>query len=145
MFKLGDKVMQIANNYDKSVFNGDMGRITRIMPEAKKFTVVFDGPHAVDYALDEADQLTLSYAVTVHKAQGSEFPVVVLPFLTQHYMMLQRNLLYTAMTRAKKLLILVGSRRAVRMAVENSRLEARSTLLTERLREKLRQLRPGAQ
>lgn len=115
------------------------------MPEAKKFTVVFDGPHSVDYALDEADQLTLSYAVTVHKAQGSEFPVVVLPFLTQHYMMLQRNLLYTAMTRAKKLLILVGSRRAVRMAVENSRLEARSTLLTERLREKLRQLRPGAQ
>jgi len=127
------------------MFNGDMGRITRIMPEAKKFTVVFDGPHSVDYALDEADQLTLSYAVTVHKAQGSEFPVVVLPFLTQHYMMLQRNLLYTAMTRAKKLLILVGSRRAVRMAVENSRLEARSTLLTERLREKLRQLRPGAQ
>lgn len=139
-FKLGDKVMQTANNYDKNVFNGDMGRILRIVPDAKKFSVLFDGTRKVDYMLDEADQLTLAYAVTVHKAQGSEFPVVVLPFLTQHYMMLQRNLLYTAMTRAKKLLILIGSRRAVRMAVENSRVEARSTLLTERLRERFRHL-----
>ncbi len=134
--------MQTANNYDKSVFNGDMGRIARVDHSAKKFTALFDGPRAVEYAFEEADQLTLAYAVTVHKAQGSEFPAVILPFLSQHYMMLQRNLLYTAMTRARKLLILVGSERAVRMAVENARLEPRSTLLTERLREKLRELRP---
>jgi len=141
-FKSGDKIMQTANNYDKNIFNGDMGRIARIDHSAKKFTVIFDGPHAVEYGFDEADQLTLAYAVTVHKAQGSEYPAVILPFLSQHYMMLQRNLLYTAMTRAKKLLILVGSERAVRMAVENARLEPRSTLLTERLQEKLRLLRP---
>jgi len=119
-----------------------MGRIARVNHSAKKFTVLFDGPHAVEYGFDEADQLTLAYAVTIHKAQGSEYPAVILPFLSQHYMMLQRNLLYTAMTRARKLLILVGSQRAVRMAVENARLEPRSTLLTERLQEKLRELRP---
>jgi exodeoxyribonuclease V alpha subunit len=141
-FKAGDKIMQTANNYDKNVFNGDMGRIARVNHSAKKFTVLFDGPHTIEYGFDEADQLMLAYAVTVHKAQGSEYPAVILPFLSQHYMMLQRNLLYTAMTRAKKLLILVGSERAVRMAVENARLEPRSTLLTERLREKLRELRP---
>lgn len=141
-FKAGDKIMQTANNYDKNIFNGDMGRIARVDHSAKKFTALFDGPRAVEYAFEEADQLTLAYAVTVHKAQGSEYPAVILPFLSQHYMMLQRNLLYTAMTRARKLLILVGSERAVRMAVENARLEPRSTLLTERLREKLRELRP---
>ncbi len=141
VFKAGDKVMQTANNYDKNVFNGDMGRIARVNVSAKKFIVLFDGPISVEYAFEEADQLTLAYAVTVHKAQGSEYPVVILPFLSQHYMMLQRNLLYTAMTRARKLLILVGSERAVRMAVENARLEPRSTLLTERLQEKLRKLR----
>lgn len=140
VFKVGDKVMQIANNYDKGVFNGDMGRLTRINVPAKKFSVVFDGPHLVEYSLDEADQLTRAYAVTVHKSQGCEFPVVILPFLSQHYMMLQRNLLYTAMTRARKLLILVGSRRAVQMAVANSRIEPRSTLLTQRLQEKRHEL-----
>ena len=140
VFKSGDKVMQIANNYDKGVFNGDMGRLARIDVPAKKFSVLFDGPHAVTYNFDEADQLTHAYAVTVHKSQGCEFPVVILPFLSQHYMMLQRNLLYTAMTRAKKLLILVGSRRAVQLAVENARLEPRSTLLTRRLQEKRREL-----
>ncbi|MDR0932834.1 MAG: ATP-dependent RecD-like DNA helicase [Victivallales bacterium] len=136
IFKIGDKVMQIANNYDKNVFNGDMGKLVYINASGKKFEVMFDGMRPVEYALDEADQLTRSYAVTVHKSQGSEFPVVILPFLREHYMMLQRNLLYTAMTRARKLLIIVGSRRAVQMAVNNARLEPRSTLLTRRLQQK---------
>ena len=140
VFKCGDKVMQITNNYDKGVFNGDLGRLARIDVPTKKFSVLFDGPHTVTYHFDEADQITHAYAVTVHKSQGSEFPVVILPFLSQHYMMLQRNLLYTAMTRAKKLLILVGSRRAVQLAVENARLEPRSTLLTRRLLEKRHEL-----
>lgn len=133
VFKVGDKVMQTSNNYDKNVFNGDFGRIQRINHHDRKFIVEFDGGVPVEYDYEEADALTLAYAVTVHKAQGSEFPAVIVPMLTQHYMMLQRNLLYTAMTRARKLLILIGSRKAVGMAVENARLEPRYTLLTERL------------
>ena len=117
--------MQTANNYEKNVFNGDLGRLGRISLKDKTFTVIFEGSRLVEYNFDEADQLTRAYAITVHKSQGSEFPVVILPFLSQHYMMLQRNLLYTAMTRARKLLILVGSRRAVQMAVDNARLEPR--------------------
>ena len=106
VFKLGDKVMQVTNNYDKGVFNGDMGRIRSIDFENRTFKVQFDG-EPVQYEFLEADQLTLSYAVTIHKSQGSEFPAVVIPLLTQHYVMLQRNLLYTGMTRAKRLMILV--------------------------------------
>jgi exodeoxyribonuclease V alpha subunit len=135
VFKAGDKVMQTSNNYDKNVFNGDMGRIGKIDHGAKKFMVYFDGSRAVEYEFTEVDQLTLAYAITVHKSQGSEFPVVIVPMLTQHYMMLQRNLLYTAMTRAKKLLILIGCEKAVGMAVKNTRLERRYTLLTERLQD----------
>lgn len=138
VFKTGDKVMQIANNYDKGVFNGDMGRIAHIDAHEKKFIVVFDSNQSVEYDMTEYDQLNLAYAITVHKSQGSEFPAVVMPLLTQHYMMLQRNLLYTGMTRAKKLLILIGSRRAVSMAVNNSRLEPRFTRLKERIAELLR-------
>lgn len=132
IFKIGDRVMQTSNNYDKNVFNGDMGRIANIVIQEKKFTVSYDG-RPVDYDLTEADQLTLAYAITVHKSQGSEFPAVVLPLLNQHYMMLQRNLLYTAMTRARKLLVLVGSRKAVSMAVSNATREPRFTLLLQRL------------
>lgn len=138
--------MQTANNYEKNVFNGDLGRLGRISLKDKTFTVIFEGSRLVEYNFDEADQLTRAYAITVHKSQGSEFPVVILPFLSQHYMMLQRNLLYTAMTRARKLLILVGSRRAVQMAVDNARLEPRFSLLTQRLaalRRKLREVFPG--
>ena len=131
-FRLGDKVMQIANNYDKGVFNGDMGRIKNIREEARSFTVSFDGTD-VEYAFSEADELTHAYAITVHKSQGSEFPAVVMPVLTSHFLMLQRNLLYTGMTRARRLMILVGSRKALSMAVRNSVREPRFTLLRERL------------
>lgn len=146
VYRAGDKLMQTANNYEKNVFNGDLGRLGRISLKDKTFTVIFEGSRLVEYNFDEADQLTRAYAITVHKSQGSEFPVVILPFLSQHYMMLQRNLLYTAMTRARKLLILVGSRRAVQMAVDNARLEPRFSLLTQRLaalRRKLREVFPG--
>lgn len=134
IFKLGDRVMQISNNYDKNVFNGDMGRIVDIDNSRKLFVVEFEALRQVDYQFDEADQLTLAYAVTVHKSQGSEFPVVILPLLTQHYMMLQRNLLYTGMTRARKLLILIGSRKAVEMAVKNFRQRPRFSRLPEKFR-----------
>lgn len=136
LFHLGDKVMQIANNYDKGVFNGDMGRIVSIRHEEKAFTIAFDSGN-IHYSFAEAEELTLAYAVTVHKSQGSEFPVVVMPVLTSHFVMLQKNLLYTGMTRAKKLMILVGSQKALAMAVGNSVREERFTLLKERLMQKM--------
>ncbi len=131
-FRSGDKVMQTQNNYDKEVFNGDMGALFAINPVDHTLTVDFEG-RAVVYDWSEADQLVLSYAVSVHKAQGSEFPVVVIPLVTQHYMMLQRNLLYTAVTRAKKLCVLVGSKRAVGIAINNDRVANRYTALDWRL------------
>ena len=134
-FKVGDKVMQIANDYEKGVFNGDFGIISRADFHERKFSVTFDEARQVEYEFDAADALVWAYAVTVHKSQGSEFPVVILPILFQHFMMLQRNLLYTAMTRAKKLLILIGSSKAVAMAVNNVRRENRFSALTERLKE----------
>jgi exodeoxyribonuclease V alpha subunit len=133
IFKAGDRVMQISNNYDKNIFNGDMGRIGNIDHKEKFFSVFFGGSQVVDYEFTEVDQLTLAYAVTIHKSQGSEFPAVIMPMLNQHYMMLQRNLLYTGITRAKKLLILIGGAKAVGMAVRNTRLEPRYTLLRQRL------------
>jgi len=128
----GDRVMQTANNYDKGVFNGEMGRIIEIDATARTFKVAFD-VGTVEYDWVEASQVQLAYAVTVHKSQGSEFPAVVLPVLTQHYIMLQRNLIYTAMTRARKLLIMIGTRRALAIAVRNARPAERWTLLTRRL------------
>ena len=104
--------MQNENNYNKEVFNGDIGFIEKINPVDQKMVVVFDYQQ-LNYDFNEVDQLSLSYAVTVHKAQGSEFPVVVIPLITAHYMMLQRNLLYTAITRAKELCVLVGSKKAI--------------------------------
>lgn len=131
-FRVGDKVMQIRNNYDKNVFNGDMGRITAIDPEAQEVRVEVDGLEVV-YDYTELDELVLSYAVSIHKSQGSEYPAVVLPILPQHYVMLQRNLLYTGVTRGRKLVVLVGSRKALHMAVRNNKILARHTRLRERL------------
>ena len=111
-FRVGDKVMQTRNNYDKNVYNGDIGLIRGIDLVEQALDVDFEGRMAI-YDWSEADELTLAYAVSVHKAQGSEFLVVVMPVVTQHYMMLQRNLLYTAVTRARKLCVLAGSRRAI--------------------------------
>jgi exodeoxyribonuclease V alpha subunit len=131
VFRSGDRVMQIRNNYDKLVFNGDMGRIIFIDTKNKIFRVKFE-ERVVEYDYIESDQIVLAYSITVHKSQGSEFSVVIFPILTQHYIMLQRNLLYTGMTRAKKLLILLGSRKALSMAVNNIKLEPRFSMLKER-------------
>ena len=135
-FRVGDKVMQISNNYDKGVFNGEMGLVSSISEESKTFTVLFDAGY-VEYQQHEADQLQLAYAVTVHKSQGSEFPVVIMPILTEHYVMLQKNLVYTGMTRAKKLLIMIGSRRAMGIAVRNDKPTRRRTMLAHRIQEAL--------
>jgi exodeoxyribonuclease V alpha subunit len=132
-WKVGDKVMQTRNNYEREVFNGDIGRVARIDTEAEELTVDFDG-RQVTYPKVDLDELMLAYAVTVHKSQGSEYPVVIMPVVTQHYVLLQRNLLYTAVTRARELVILVGSERAVEIAVQNDRARYRYTLLAKRLR-----------
>jgi exodeoxyribonuclease V alpha subunit len=136
VFRVGDRVMQLRNNYDKDVFNGDMGRITDINLEESEIHVTVEGRKVV-YEFSDLDELTLAYAVSVHKSQGSEYPVVVIPLLTQHYMMLQRNLFYTAVTRAKKMVVIVGSRKAIAMAVKNDKITARWTALSERLQQEL--------
>ncbi len=119
-YKLHDKVMQTVNNYDKNIYNGDTGRIIKVDTAKLQLTVAFEGINeATVYEASEIEQLTLSYAITIHKSQGSEFPVVILPLLSQHFLMLQRRLLYTGMTRARKLLILIGSEKAVSMALNN--------------------------
>ncbi len=133
IFRLGDRVMQIRNNYDKDIFNGDMGQISALNLVEQTLTVRMD-ERAVPYDFLELDELVHAYAVSVHKSQGSEFPAVVVPITTQHYMMLQRNLLYTAVTRARKLVVLVGSPRAVAIAVNNNRIADRYSALAERLR-----------
>jgi exodeoxyribonuclease V alpha subunit len=131
-FREGDKVMQLRNNYEKMVFNGDIGRVFECDAEEGKLTVDFDS--RVEYDRSELDEITLAYAVTVHKSQGSEFPCIVMPVLTQHYIMLFRKLLYTAVTRAKSLVVLVGSRRAVGIAVKNVRTDRRYSALSPRLK-----------
>jgi exodeoxyribonuclease V alpha subunit len=128
----GDRVMQIRNNYDLDVFNGDIGRVSRIREGDRQLEVDFDG-RTVIYDFADQDELTLAYACSVHKAQGSEYPCVVMPLHTQHFVMLQRNLLYTAVTRAARLLILVGDRRALGVAVRNHRQQQRFTRLGELL------------
>jgi exodeoxyribonuclease V alpha subunit len=132
--KTGDKVMQIRNNYDKDVFNGDIGVITSIDKEEQELTVDYDGRRTA-YDFSELDEIVLAYAVSVHKSQGSEYPAVVLPLLTQHYMMLQRNLLYTAVTRGKKLVVIIGTKKALAMSIKNNKQQMRHTRLKERLRE----------
>ncbi|MDH4231047.1 MAG: ATP-dependent RecD-like DNA helicase, partial [Nitrospirota bacterium] len=134
IFKPGDKVMQIRNNYDKDVYNGDIGRITSIDKETQEVSVTFDGrPVAYDFA--DLDEIVLAYAVSVHKSQGSEYPVVVMPLLTQHYLLLQRNLLYTAITRGKKLVVIIGTKKALWIAIRNNRPQMRYTRLRERMRD----------
>jgi exodeoxyribonuclease V alpha subunit len=132
VFRLGDKVMQTQNNYDKDVYNGDIGLIQSMDVIEQNLKVSFDG-RSVSFDWSEADQLALAYVVSVHKAQGSEFPAVVMPIVTQHYTMLQRNLLYTAITRARKLCVLAGSPRAIGMAVRNNKVAQRFTALEWRL------------
>ena len=130
----GDKVMQLRNNYELDVYNGDVGIITLLDVDAKELEVTFDDGRVVLYAFDQLDDLGLAYAATIHKSQGSEYPMVVLAFLPQHYMMLQRNVLYTAITRGKNHVIVVGDAKAVGMAVRNSKIVLRNTRLAERLR-----------
>ena len=132
-YRVGDKVMQIVNNYDRDVFNGDIGQIVGADGGERSLTVRFPEKH-VEYDLLDLSELVLAYATTVHKSQGNEYPVVVLPIHTQHYIMLQRNLLYTALTRAKRLAVLVGSRKALSIAVRNNQVAHRNTSLAQRLR-----------
>ncbi|MEU6782075.1 ATP-dependent RecD-like DNA helicase [Nonomuraea angiospora] len=136
VFRIGDKITQLRNNYDKGaagVFNGTVGIVTDIRPDEHKLTVVTDEDEAVDYAFDELDELAHAYAVSIHRSQGSEYPAVVVPLATSAWMMLQRNLLYTAITRAKKLVVIVGSRRALAQAVRTKGAGRRHTGLTHRL------------
>ncbi|MXZ23209.1 MAG: AAA family ATPase [Caldilineaceae bacterium SB0665_bin_25] len=133
IYRTGDRVMQVRNNYDKDVFNGDMGYIKDVDLIDQRVTVEIDG-RPVGYEFMELDELVHAYAISVHKSQGSEFPAVVIPLLTSHYMLLQRNLLYTAVTRAKRLVVLVGQPRAINIAVGNDKVAQRYSGLTERLR-----------
>lgn len=133
-YRLHDKVMQIRNDYNKEVFNGDIGVINHVDMEERELTVNFDGREVV-YDVSELEELTLAYATTIHKSQGSEYPIVVMPFTMSHYVMLQRNLLYTGVTRAKKILVLIGEKKAVWYAVKNETTADRNTKLAERLRE----------
>ncbi|MFN2204064.1 MAG: ATP-dependent RecD-like DNA helicase [Caldilineaceae bacterium] len=130
VFRVGDRVMQIRNNYDKEVYNGDIGEIAALDLEMQHLTVIMDG-RPVRYDFLELDELAHAFAISVHKSQGSEFPAVVIPILTSHYMMLQRNLLYTAVTRARRLAVLVGQPRAIAMAVRNGQVTQRYTGLRE--------------
>ena len=133
-FIVGDRIMQNTNNYDKKVFNGDLGYILDIQQGAKTFDIMFEN-EIIRYNFDEADQLALAYAVTIHKSQGSEFPAVIIPVINQHYIMLQRNLLYTGVTRARRLIILIGQRQSLQRCIENDRQSNRFTQLGHRLRE----------
>ena len=132
-FAPGDKVMQIENDYDKEVYNGDIGYIDDVGPEAGELVASFDG-RSVTYGFGELDTLVPAYAATIHKSQGSEYPAVVIPVLTQHYPMLQRNLLYTGITRGKRLVVLVGQKKAIAIAVRNVSGRRRWSKLDERLR-----------
>lgn len=133
-YKLGDKVMQIKNNYDKQVFNGDIGRIIEIDHDDKMVMIAFED-QMILYDGTELDEIVLAYATTVHKSQGSEYSVVIVPLTHQHYVMLQRNLLYTSMTRAKKFMVLVGTQKAIQFAVRNERISQRNTSLSKRITE----------
>ncbi len=131
-FRVNDKVMQIRNNYDREVFNGDIGQISTIRWEDKTVIINFDG-RQVEYEFSDLDEIVPAYAVSVHKSQGSEYPAVIVPIVTQHYILLQRNLIYTAVTRGKKLVVLVGSRKAMAMGVKNNKTRKRFTRLRHRL------------
>jgi len=132
LFKVRDKVMQIRNNYDKEVFNGDIGVITSIDLEDRSLLIDYDG-RSVEYDVTELDEVVLAYATTIHKSQGSEYPIVVMPVMMSHYVMLQRNLIYTGVTRAKKILVMIGTKKALSYAVHNVTVKKRNTLLKKRL------------
>ncbi|MBE7452205.1 MAG: ATP-dependent RecD-like DNA helicase [Kofleriaceae bacterium] len=134
-FRQGDKVMQLKNDYDRNVYNGDIGVVERVDKDAGRLRVALGDGRVAEYERSDLDQLVLAYAVSIHKSQGSEYPAVVIPLATQHYMMLGRSLLYTAVTRGKRLVVIVGSRRAVSMAVRNATARARFTWLAERIRD----------
>jgi exodeoxyribonuclease V alpha subunit len=136
-FRVGDKVMQVRNDYDREVFNGDVGIVSRVDVEDQVVEVGF--PHRVVYDFSDLDELVLAYAVSCHKSQGSEYRAVVMPVTTQHYTMLQRNLLYTGVTRARKLVVLVGTKKALAIAVKNNRVAERYTRLAEKIRERAAQ------
>ena len=131
-FRSNDKVMQIKNNYDKEVFNGDIGRVKRIDQENQDVVISFDG-RDIPYDYTDLDEIVLAYAVSVHKSQGSEYPAVVIPILTQHYILLQRNLIYTGVTRGRKLVIIVGTKKALTIGVKNDKTQKRYTYLRQRL------------
>ena len=132
-FRVHDKVMQIKNNYDKEVFNGDIGRITRIDTENQELAISFDG-RDIPYDYSDLDEIVLAYAVSIHKSQGSEYPAVIMPILTQHFVLLQRNLVYTAVTRGRKLVVMVGTMKALAIGVKNDKTQKRYTYLKHRLR-----------
>lgn len=131
-YRQGDRVMQLRNNYDKDIYNGDLGYVRSVDMEERTLTVDFDG-QMVEYEASELDELTLAYATTIHKSQGSEYPIVVMPVLMTHYVMLQRNLIYTGITRAKKICVLVGQTKALAYAIHNMKVLKRNTRLKERL------------
>jgi exodeoxyribonuclease V alpha subunit len=132
-FRLRDKVIQTENNYDKEVFNGDIGQIVAADPVEREVTIRFDQRDVI-YDFGELDEVSLAYAITIHKSQGSEFPAVVIPLAMQHYLLLQRNLVYTGVTQGKKLVVLVGQRKALAMAVRNSKTNQRFSGLLARLK-----------
>lgn len=131
-YRVNDKVMQIRNNYDKEVFNGDIGRVTRIFQDDQEMIITFDS-REVSYEFSDLDEIILAYAVSVHKSQGSEYPAVVIPIMTQHYMLLQRNLIYTAVTRGRDLVVMVGTKKALAIGVKNDKTQKRFTYLKHRL------------
>ena len=131
-FRPGDRVMQIRNNYDKEVFNGDIGEVSAVDEEERELTVLFEG-REVPYDISELDELTLAYAITIHKSQGSEYPLVVMPVMMTHFVMLQRNLIYTGVTRAKRVMVIVGTKKALATAIRNVTVMKRNTLLAQRL------------
>jgi exodeoxyribonuclease V alpha subunit len=133
-FRINDKVMQIRNNYEKEVFNGDLGRIIKIDLEAQEVIIDFDGSQ-VAYDYSDLDEVVPAYAISIHKSQGSEYPAVVIPILVQHYVLLQRNLIYTAVTRGKNLVVIVGSKKAMAMGINNDKTKKRYTHLNYRLAE----------
>jgi len=135
-FREGDKVMQTMNNYDKDVYNGDLGIILAVDAGNREVTVGF-GKRRVEYDYNEMDELLLAYATTIHKSQGSEYPCVVMPVHTTHFVMLQRNLVYTGITRGRKLVVLVGTEKAVAMAIKNQDSRLRVSALRERLQGKV--------
>ncbi|HJO61360.1 MAG TPA: ATP-binding domain-containing protein, partial [Desulfobacterales bacterium] len=131
-FNSGDKVMQLKNNYQKEIFNGDIGRVTSVQAGEERLLVDYFG-RSVSYDFSESNKLTLAYAIAVHKSQGSEYPVIIVPIMGQHFALLNRSLLYTALTRGKKLVVLIGTSRALEIALKNNQPQKRMTNLSVRL------------